>query len=77
MLDSVPSAGTTQYCELAIPARNSAPVAIGSVVVGHSHRSVDFERMLLRRVPYCALVAGTIAGIVQTAVVSYGIAVVC
>lgn len=75
MPDSVPFAGTERRCEWASLASSLAPVAIRSVVAEHLHRSVDSRRMLLRMVHF-ELVAGTIAGIVRTVVVSYGIAVV-
>lgn len=60
---------------LAIPAKNSAPVAIRSVVVGHLNLVVDCGRVLWPAL-HCGWAAGMIAGIVPMVEVSYGIAVV-
>lgn len=60
---------------LAIPAKNSGPVAAKSVVVGHLHRAVDCGRVLWPALN-CEWAAGTIAGIVRMVEVLYGIAVV-
>lgn len=75
MLDSGPSAGTAQCCELTIPVRNSAPVAIGSVVVGHWLRFVDFERARMMLGRNYARVAGRIDGIGLKVAASHGTAV--
>lgn len=75
MRDLVHSVGTERYCGWAIPARNSAPDAIMSVVVAHS-------RHFAASAVHCELVAGMIDGTVQiaaaaAAAVSHGIDSVC